>query len=186
MDDEHIIDLYWARSENAITETAAKFGSYCRVIAFNILHSDQDAEECLNDTYLRAWDAMPPQRPVYLAAFLGRITRNISLDRYKRNATKKRGRGQTALALDELSDCLPAKESVEQALDDMALTESLERFLYATPKMKRDVFIRRYWYLSPIKEIARDYGMSQSQVASMLHRTRIQLKAHLEKEGMIQ
>ena len=186
MEDEQIIDLYWARSENAISETANKYGSHCRAIAFNILRSDQDAEECLNDTYLRAWDAMPPERPRHLSAFLGRITRNLSLDRYKQNTAAKRGRGQTALALDELSACIPGEESVGEALDLMALTASLERFLYAQPRLKRDVFIRRYWYLSPIKEIARDYGMSQSKTASMLHRTRIHLKAHLEEEGVIQ
>lgn len=185
MEDEQIIGLYWSRSERAIAETANKYGGCCRAIAYNILHDDRDAEECLNDTYLRAWGAMPTQRPNCLAAFLGRITRNLSLDRYQRSAAKKRGRGQTILALEELAGCVPGEDSVEGAFDERALVESLEQFLLALPRLKREVFIRRYWYLSSIRDIAGDYGMSESKTASMLHRTRIQLKAHLKEEGVL-
>lgn len=185
MDDGQIIDLYWARSENAIRETANKYGQYCRTIAYNILHNHEDAEECLSDTYLKAWGAMPPQRPRHLAAFLGRITRNLSLDRYKKITAQKRGLRQTALALSELGDCIPGDNSADQALDERALVESIEKFLYSCPKPKRDVFIRRYWYLSSIKEIAGDYGMGESKTASMLQRTRNQLKTHLREEGII-
>ncbi|MGI6687312.1 MAG: RNA polymerase sigma factor [Christensenellales bacterium] len=185
MEDDQIIDLYWARSECAIAETENKYGRYCHTIAYNILRNDQDAEECLNDTYIKAWDVMPPQRPNHLAAFLGRITRNLSLDRYRMNRAGKRIPGQIPLVLSELEDCIPAEESVEKIIDDMALTESLERFLYALPRLKRNIFIRRYWYLSSIKEIAHAYGMSESKTISMLHRLRLQLKTHLREDNIL-
>lgn len=185
MEDEQIIGLYWSRSEQAIAETANKYSGYCHAIAYGILHSEQDAEECLNDTYLKAWGAMPPRRPDCLAAFLGKITRNLSLDRYEKNAAAKRGGGQTALALEELMDCVPAEGGVERAFDETALTESLEKFLRSVPRLKRDVFVRRYWYLSSIREIADQYGMSESKTASMLHRIRTKLKAYLEEEGVL-
>lgn len=185
MEDDQIIDLYWARSERAIAETENKYGRYCHTIAYNILRNDQDAEECLNDTYIKAWNVMPPQRPNHLAAFLGRITRNLSLDRYRMNRAGKRAPGQLPLVLSELEDCIPAEESVEKIIDDMALTESLERFLYALPRLKRNIFIRRYWYLSSIKEIAQAYGMSESKTTSMLHRLRLQLKTHLREDNIL-
>lgn len=185
MEDDQIIDLYWARSERAIAETENKYGRYCHTIAYNILRNDQDAEECLNDTYIKAWNVMPPQRPNHLAAFLGRITRNLSLDRYRMNRAGKRAPGQLPLVLSELEDCIPAEESVEKIIDDMALTESLERFLYALPRLKRNIFIRRYWYLSSIKEIAQGYGMSESKTTSMLHRLRLQLKTHLREDNIL-
>lgn len=185
MKDDEIIGLYWERSENAIVETGKKYGRYCHTIAYNILHSDEDAEECVNDTYWRAWQAIPPQTPNCLSAFLGKITRNLSLNRYKRYATQKRGTGQTALVLSELEDCIPAENDVEQAADEKCLVESIEKFLYAQPQSKRRIFIRRYWYLSAIKELADEYGMSESKIASMLLRMRNQLKRHLEREGII-
>lgn len=185
MEDDQIIDLYWARSERAIAETENKYGRYCHTIAYNILRNDQDAEECLNDTYIKAWDVMPPQRPNHLAAFLGRITRNLSLDRYRMNRAGKRAPGQLPLVLSELEDCIPAEESVEKIINDMVLTESLERFLYALPRLKRNIFIRRYWYLSSIKEIAQAYGMSESKTTSMLHRLRLQLKTHLREDNIL-
>ncbi|MGI6696368.1 MAG: RNA polymerase sigma factor [Christensenellales bacterium] len=185
MEDDQIIDLYWARSERAIAETENKYGRYCHTIAYNILRNDQDAEECLNDTYIKAWNVMPPQRPNHLAAFLGRITRNLSLDRYRMNRAGKRAPGQLPLVLSELEDCIPAEESVEKIINDMVLTESLERFLYALPRLKRNIFIRRYWYLSSIKEIAQAYGMSESKTTSMLHRLRLQLKTHLREDNIL-
>lgn len=185
MDDGQIIELYWARSEKAIEETAARYSRYCHSIAMGILHNQQDAEECVNDTYLRAWDAIPPQRPRHLAAFLGRITRNLALDLYQRYSAKKRGMGQAALALSELNDCIPSPGNVEQEVSEQALTRSIEQFLFASPKLKRDVFILRYWHLMPIREIAKTYGISQSKTASMLHRTRQQLKTHLMEEGVL-
>lgn len=184
MNDNEIIELYWHRSETAIAETDEKYGRYCHTISFNVLHNDGDAEECVNDTYLGAWKSMPPQRPNRLSTFLGKITRNLSLDKYKLYSAEKRGMGQTTLALSELEDCIPAENNVEQAFDELALVESIEKFLYAQPKIKRDVFVQRYWYLCAIKEIADENRMSESKIASMLLRMRKQLKLHLEKEGV--
>jgi RNA polymerase sigma-70 factor (ECF subfamily) len=184
MDDQQIIDLYWARSENAISETAEKYGKYCHTIAYHILHNDEDSEECVNDTYLRAWETMPPQRPHRLSAFLGKITRNLSLDRYKRLAAEKRGSGQVPLALDELLDCVPTGDSAEKTADDLALTESLNRFLGTLSVDSRRIFLRRYWYLTPVKEIAAGCSISESKVKMSLLRSRKELKKFLEKEGI--
>lgn len=185
MKDNEIIGLYWERNEAAITATAEKYGSYCHTISYNILHSNADAEECVNDTYLGAWKSLPPQRPDRLSTYLGKITRNLSLDRFKQYNAEKRGRGQTALMLSELDDCVPAKMDVEQSVDEMVLVESLNQFLYAQPEQKRNIFIRRYWYLYPIRDIAKYYGMSESKTASLLFRMRNELKEHLEKEGIM-
>lgn len=184
MEDHEIIDLYWERSENAISATSEKYGSYCSAISFNILHNQQDVEECVNDTYMAAWNAMPPHRPNRLAVFLGRITRNLSLNRVKRDATAKRGLGQTVLVLSELEECISASGTVEQAMDEKLLLKAIEQFLYTQPNEKRNIFIRRYWYLTPVKEIAAGYGLSESKVKSLLHRMRNKLRIHLEKEGI--
>jgi RNA polymerase sigma-70 factor (ECF subfamily) len=184
MDDTKIIDLYWARSENAISETATKYGKYCRTIAYNILRNNEDSEECVSDTYLRAWEAMPPQRPRRLQAFLGKITRNLSLDRYKRLSAEKRGGGEVPVALDELLECIPAENSTEKAIEDIALTESLNRFLGTLSTESRRIFLRRYWYLTPVKEIAKEYSIGESKVKMSLLRSRKELKQFLEKEGI--
>lgn len=185
MDDEQIVDLYWERSENAISETANKYGRYCHRIAYNILHNNEDSEECVNDTYMRVWGAVPPQRPNRLSAFLGKITRNLSLNRYEKYTAQKRGEGQVPLALSELQDCIPTFDSVEQVIEDAELVELFNRFLAAQPKEVRKIFMRRYWYLSSIKEIAEDYGFSESKVKMILLRARNELKQILEKEGIV-
>ena len=184
MEDNQIVELYWARSESAITETADKYGRYCYSIAFNILHGREDSEECVNDTYLSAWNSMPDQRPNKLRAFLGRITRNLSLKRWETYDAAKRGAGQVPLVLDELQECIPARESTEQAIDAMALAELINGFLSTTSEEKRKIFMRRYWYLSPVKEIAKDFTLSESKVKMSLLRTRNELKQYLEKEGV--
>lgn len=184
MDDSEIIELYWERSENAIAETSKKYSRYCLYISYNILHNNEDVEECVNDTYLRTWNTIPPRRPNCLATFLGKITRNLSLNRYKQYTAKKRGLGHTALVLSELEGCIPATSDAEQTTDEMVLAEALNTFLATLPKINRVVFVRRYWYLSAIKEIAKQYDMSESKVKSMLFRTRNELKKHLEKEGI--
>ena len=184
MKDEEIVELYWKRSEMAITETSEKYGSYCRAISYNILNNAEDAEECVNDTWLGAWKSMPPRRPNRLATFLGKITRNLSLNRFKQYAAEKRGGGQTELALSELEDCIPAPATVDRIVEEDALVESLNRFLYAQPERKRNIFIRRYWYLCSIRDIAEAYGVSESKIASALFRIRNELKKHLEKEGI--
>jgi len=185
LDDRKIIDLYWRRSEAAIGETANKYARYCNSISFNILHDMEDAEECVNDTYLRAWNAMPPHRPNCLAVFLGKITRNLSLDKFRQYAAGKRGFAQTTLALAELAECVPCAESIEQTLDGKELAELLNRFLKSLPRQKRVMFVQRYWYLMPIKAVAEHLGESESQVKSALMRTRNSLKAFLEEEGVM-
>lgn len=183
MTDQAIVALYWARSQEALAATAEKYGSYCRAIACNILASREDADECVNDTYWNAWRSMPPQRPSRLRIYLGRITRNLSLDRFKRCSARKRGGSQADLALDELEECISSPDGVEQAADAQALTELLEQFLSEQPRQKRGIFIRRYWYLDPIRDIARAYTMSESKAASILFRMRAELRVRLEQEG---
>lgn len=185
MADGEIIELYWARSEKAITETANKYSKYCYFIASNILQNNEDSEECVNDTYLKVWNAIPPKRPERLSAFIGRITRNLSLHKYEKNHAQKRGSGQVEMVLEELQECIPGTTSVEQRIDDTALVELLNEFLANLPKNVRTVFIRRYWYLSSIKEIAKDYKYTESKVKMTLLRTRNELKQILEKEGII-
>ena len=170
MDDKQILDLYWERSEAAISETSKKYGKYCRYIAFNILHNDEDSEECVNDTYLRAWNSIPPNRPSVLKTFLGKITRNLSLDRYELLNAKKRNGGQMPLIFDEIQECIPS--------------DILNHFLSSLSLEQRKIFMRRYWYLSPIKEIATEYDMSESKIKMSLFRSRNELKKLLEKEGI--
>lgn len=184
MKDHEIIGLYWERKENAISATAKKYGKYCYSISYNILHNNEDAEECVNDTYLSAWKSMPPQRPEPLSAYLGKITRNLSLNRFKYYTAKKRGHGQTELVLSELEDCIPAKTSVEQIVEEKTLVNSINNFLYALPEYKRNIFICRYWYLFSIRDIAEKYKMSETKISTLLFRMRNKLKLHLEKEGI--
>lgn len=176
MDDKQILDLYWERSEVAISETSKKYGKYCRYIAFNILHNDEDSEECVNDTYLRAWNSIPPNRPSVLKTFLGKITRNLSLDRYELLNAKKRNGGQMPLVFDEIQECIPSLDSTENIVEEIALTDILNRFLSSLSLEQRKIFMRRYWYLSPIKEIATEYGMSESKIKMSLFRSRNELK----------
>lgn len=184
MEDMEIVALYWARSEDAIAETAEKYGGYCHSISFRILRNEQDAEECVTDTYYRAWNTMSPKRPDRLAAFLGKITRNLSLDRYRRRTAKMRGRGQVTVALEELEQSVPSHDSVEDQVSAAALTDSLNRFLCGLPTEKRRVFLLRYWYFLKVEEIAERLGCSEAKVSSMLHRTRKELKAYLEGDGI--
>ncbi|MDD2214330.1 MAG: sigma-70 family RNA polymerase sigma factor [Oscillospiraceae bacterium] len=184
MEDKQIVELYWARSEQAIHETAAKYGRYCRSIAWNILFDDEDSKECVNDTWLRAWTNIPPQRPGLLAPFLARITRNLALDRYRREHAAKRGGGQVELVLEDLEGCLSSPERIEEQLDEARLVDSLNRFLAGLSARDRCVFMRRYWYISRISEMAADYGMSESKVKSILFRTRKKLQRHLLSDGI--
>lgn len=185
MEDREIVELYWKRSEQAISAAAEKYGCCCRAVAYRILGDRRDAEECVNDAYFSAWNAIPPARPDNFGAFLVKITRNAALNRRQQNRAKKRGGGQTELALTELEECVSTVTSVEQGVEDGLLTAALENFLYAQPQPKRNIFIRRYWYLSPLRDIAREYGMSQSKVKSLLFRMRKELKAYLEKEEIL-
>jgi RNA polymerase sigma-70 factor (ECF subfamily) len=184
MDDQQIVDLYWQRDEKAIDQTQKKYGKYCHTIAYAILHSHEDAEECVNDTYLRAWGAIPPAKPGRLSTFLGKITRNLSLDRYEKNTAQKRS-GPVELVLDELSECIPDADSALDPIDMIALGDAINAFLGGLPQKTRQIFLRRYWYMSPVKDIARDTGMSEGAVKVSLLRTRESFKAYLEKEGIV-
>ncbi len=184
MEDNVIIDLYWARDQRAIQASDAKYGPYCRAVAGSILWDHRDREECVSDTWQRAWNTMPPQKPSLLRAFFGAITRNLALNRYEYDHAQKRGGGQLPLALEELQDCLPAPNSTEQAVEAGELTALLETFLRSLPTRERTVFLRRYWYLQPVKDIARSLGLGESRVKMTLLRTRAKLREVLEKEGI--
>lgn len=184
MKDSEIIDLYWARSEAAIAETKKAYDSYCHAISYNILCNHEDAEECVNDTYWKAWRSIPPQRPARLSAFLGKITRNLSLDRYRSLNRQKRGTGQVELVLEELSDCIASPEDVEQQIEEKLLMKCINDFLYQLPEQKRNIFIRRYWYLYSIAELADQFEMSENKVSLLLLRMRKSLRSHLDQEGV--
>ena len=184
LEDSKIIDLYWARKEQALAETDAKYGNYCRTIARNILRNFEDTEECVSDTWLHAWNSMPPQRPGILSAFLGRITRNLSFDRCKYQQAAKRGGGALPLALDELGECIPSAQRVEYALEQKELAAAIDRFLRTLPEKDCNLFLRRYWYIDSISVIADRYGMKENTVKSILFRTREKLRKFLGEEGI--
>ena len=185
MDDQKIIDLYWSRSETAITETDQKYGKYCYSIAYNILTNNEDAEESVSDTYMAAWKAMPPKRPSILATFLGKITRHLSIDRWRSRNRYKRGGGEIVLALEELEQCVAGSHDVEKEIEKKELVQAINRFLDTLPVPERRVFLARYWYMDSIQEIAAHFKFSQSKVMSMLFRTRNKLRRQLEKEGYL-
>lgn len=180
MEDSHIIELYWQRDEAAIRESQIKYGGYCSTIANNILHSAEDTEECVNDTWLRAWNVMPPEKPNRLAVFFGRITRNLAIDKYRKDRSQKYGGGQTPLCLDELSECISENRPIE---DRIAFKEQLNRFLNDLPEKNRVLFLLRYWHFMSIAEIAEQYGISEGAVKMTLRRVREKLKDYLEQEG---
>ena len=182
MEDHEIVDLYWARDERALTETAAKFGAYCRKIALRLLGSAPDAEEVENDTWLAAWNSMPENRPIRLAPYLGRITRNLALDRYDRLHARKRG--GVDLVLEELSDALPAAGAVSDRMDAAETARLITEFLRGLPPEPRQIFLRRYWYCDPTRAIARRCGVSEGKVRVTLHRTRQKLRVYLEEKGV--
>ena len=184
MEDHQILDLFWARDEQAITETHIKYGPWCSSIAYRILENTEDTEECISDTCYTAWTHIPPQRPGMLRAWLGRITRNLALTQYRKTHAHKRGSGEVALALEELEYCVSGGETPEGVLDRHQLTAAINRFLAGLGQQQRCVFMRRYWYLDPTREIAQRYGMTESQVTSLLYRLRQQLKDALLEEGI--
>ena len=185
MDDQKIIDLYWSRSETAITETDQKYGKYCYSIAYNILTNNEDAEESVSDTYMAAWKSMPPKRPSILATFLGKITRHMSINRWRSRNRYKRGGGEIVLALEELEDCIAGDQTVEKAFERKQLSLVFNRFLDSLPETERQIFLCWYWYMDSISDIANYYDFSDSKVTSMLYRTRKKLRAVLEKEGLL-
>lgn len=183
MEDNKIIQLYWDRDTSAINITSQKYGRYCMSIAQNILKNKEDTEECVNDTYLKAWNSMPKNWPQRLGVYLGTITRNISFNRYKQKYADKRGNGEVALVLDELAECVSGNEWVEKELEVKELISSIDDFLNSLPEDKRNMFVRRYWYSDPIVDIAKDYNLSSGSVTMNLKRTREKLKDYLLKRG---
>lgn len=184
MQDEQIIDLYWSRSEDAISATADKYGRYCYYIAYNILHNEEDSKECVNDTYFKAWQSIPPNRPWDFSTFLGKITRNLALNKCKLSQTKKRGGGELPLILDEVQNFVPDSQNPDSILDAFILTQAFNTFLNMLPLEARNIFVRRYWFFSSIKEIAADFSISESKVKISLMRSRAKLKKILQKEGI--
>ena len=185
MDDSQIIELYLQRNTDAVSETAKKYGTYCLAIAERILHNTEDAEECVNDTWLQAWNAIPPQNPNVLRLFLAKITRNLSFDRLNSKNAKKRGGGEIALILDELEECIGGGTDPEAAYEEKELRQCIRLFVRTLPEREGNVLVRRYFFAESVAEIAKRYGLSENNVMVILSRTRKKLKAHLKKEGYI-
>ena len=179
-----IIDLYFSRDEKAIGETAVKYGGYCFTISNNILKNNNDAQECVNDTYLRTWNSIPPTKPLKLGTFLGRITRNLSLDRYKFNRTKKREGSEFELLLTELEECVSSGLTIENEFDSNFVIQSINDWLLSQIPKNRVLFVRRYWYAESINDLASNHQISESKVKSILFRMRKNLKIQLKREGV--
>ena len=183
MDDNEIIDQFWAQSESAINAIRDKYSKYCRTIAFNILGNAEDTEEVINDTYHRVWNAIPPERPNNLRAFIGRITRNLSIDLLEKEKRKKRGGGQFNAILSELEECIAnSKDSFDELIETETITAALNTFLSEQSAENRRIFVRRYWRAASIEDIAVDFNMSVGKVKTILFRLRNKLRKHLESE----
>ena len=183
MRDEEIINLYWERQEKAIYETDKKYGRYCNTISFNILQNSEEAKECVNDTYLKTWNSIPPQKPNILKVYLGRIARNLAINQYERKKAKKRDY-TLEIALEELNECISSKNNVEEEFDYNELVNMLNVFLSELSQDKRKIFLERYWYLYSIKEISSNNKISESNVKTILLRIRSQLKDYLKEGGL--
>ena len=185
MEDKDIVDLYWQREERAVTETETKYGAYCRSVAGRILHNEEDAEECVSDTWLRAWNAMPSDRPDRLGVYLGKLCRWLSLNRLRDAARLCRGGGETSLALEELEEILPGGTEPERKLEARELGQFMKNYVNQMKEPEQSVFLCRYWYMASVKEIASRFGFGESRVKSMLSRSRKKLKTALVKEGLL-
>ena len=184
MEDSRIVDLYWRRDETAISETERKYGRFCFSISNNILRSREDAQECVNDTYLGAWNAMPPHRPEILSSFLGKITRRLSLKKLRDRSAGKRGGGGVEVSFDELEECVPSGRQIDERIEIAELAEIINAFLEALPLDERRVFLRRYWFFDSVSEISLRFGFGKSKVKMMLKRTRDKFLVHLQKEDI--
>ncbi len=182
MQDDQIVALYWQRDEAAIKETTKAYGNYCYRIAYDILHSEQDAEECVNDTYVKAWESIPPGKPERLSTYLGKLTRNIAINRYVHDHAQKRN-AETDVVFDEVAGLIP-DESEGHVMDEVLIKECINRFVASLPKQTRIAFVRRYWYMQSVKSIAISMSLSESNVKIILLRARKKLKAILKKEGI--
>lgn len=185
MEDAQIVKLYWERNPEAIARSREKYGIYCFSLADRIVTSREDAEECVNDTWLHAWNSMPPHRPSALRIFLAKITRRVALNRWKAASAQKRGGGQLPLVLDELSECVSGQEDAEGAVETRELRRLLDQFIRELPAREGNIFLRRYFFTEPVGEIARQWGLTENHVSVLLSRTRKKLKLLLEKEGYL-
>lgn len=185
MEDSKIVELYWQRDENAVRETERKYGRYLLKISNSILADEEDSRECVNDTYWKAWGSMPPHKPSVLSTYLGKITRQLSIDVYRKRHREKRKTSEYALSLSELEECASGGDTTQQSVDLTLLAEAIGTYLRTLPLEVRNTFLARYYFMDSIREIAEHSGMSQSNVKSMLHRTRLGLKAYLEQEGFV-
>lgn len=185
MEDNCIVDLYWERNPDAIMESSKKYGNFCYCVANNILHNKEDSEECVNDTWLKAWNAIPPTRPGNLRMFLAKITRNLSFDCFAAKSAQKRGSGEIDLVLDELSECIPANSDVAGEYEYKELCLFIQRFAEKLSGKDRTVFLQRYFFAKPVAEIAAMVGLSENNVMVNLYRTRRKLKHELQKEEFI-
>ena len=183
MEDYKIIGLYWKKDETAIVETSNKYGAYCFAIADNILHNKEDSEECVNDTWLKTWNAIPPQRPTKLQMFLAKITRNLSFNRFHARTAEKRGGGEIFLVLDELAECLASETDVASEYEAKELGQCIRSFVRLLSERDGNIFVRRYFFTESISQIAKKYGLTENNVMVILSRTRKKLKTHLIKEG---
>lgn len=182
MDDNKIIELYFNRNEKAIEETNKKYGKYCTAIAYNILQNNEDVDECINDTYLNVWNSIPPEKPNFFKLYIAKITRNIALHIYQKNNAKKRYKGVN-LIVEELEECLPSDEKIEEGIEYAELVEYLNQFLYTLSDEKRRIFLDRYWYMKNIKDISINVGITEANIKVILHRLRCKLKEFLEERG---
>ena len=184
MDDSQIVDLYWKRQGNAVSQTKEKYGRYMFSIANHILQQYEDSEECVNDTLFGAWNSIPPHRPTVLSTYLGKITRRLALKKHREKTAQKRGGMEADLSLEELADCIPAGRTIDGQLDDRELTQILNRFLSELPVQQRKAFVCRYWYCESIAEISQRFSWSESKTKMLLLRTREKLRQCLKKEGI--
>ena len=185
MDDREIVELYWQRDQQAVAETAAHYGAYCRAVALGVLRNEQDAEECVNDVWAAAWEAIPPHRPDRLNAFLAKITRNLALKRLRDRNAEKRGGGETMLALEELEEIIPGGSTLDEQIEARELARKLDEFLSTLGQTERRVFLCRYWYFDSVRDVASRFGMGESRVKMMCLRTRKKLLLFLRKEDLL-
>lgn len=183
MEDCKIVDLYWQRNEDAIQQTQQKYEHYLTKIAYNVLSDWEDSSESVSDTYFKAWNSMPPQKPCVLSTYLGKITRQSSIDLFRKKHSQKRQESQYAISLSELEDCLSEGETTEEKIEMQLLADAISKFLRALPPLPRSTFIGRYYFMDSVKEISVYCRMSESKTKSMLHRTRLKLKDYLAQEG---
>lgn len=184
MEDSKIIELYFSRHPDAIPATSRKYGRYLSAIAMNILHNREDTEECVSDTYLKTWNTIPPHKPEIFCAYLGRIARNLSLHRFQYNTAQKRGGGQTPAIMEELAECIPSTDNIQQEMDRAEIVCALNDFLGALSEEKRCIFLRRYWYFDSIRSIARRFCKTENNISVILNRLRRELRTHLIDRGI--